>query len=112
MTKMTYITAIDSAINGNITEEVLEKLTALKAQLAKRNSGTRKPTKTQRENEDLKGRIVDALTEEGRKTATEVAEIFGISNQKASALLTALVKEGIVERTVEKNKAYFSVKEA
>ena len=26
MTKMTYVQAIDSAINGNINEEVLEKL--------------------------------------------------------------------------------------
>ena len=52
--KMTYATAIDSALNGNITDEVREKLEALKVQLAKRNSGERKPTKTQKENEGLK----------------------------------------------------------
>lgn len=105
MTKMTYAQAIDNAINGNITDEVKEKLEALKAQLAKRNSSNRKPSKAQVANEALKGEIVATLTE--RKTATEVAEAFGISNQKASALLTALVKADAIERTVEKGKAYF-----
>lgn len=42
-------------------------------------------------------------------TATEVAEQFGVSNQKASALLTSMVKGGVVERFVEKRKAYFKV---
>lgn len=105
MTKMTYAQAIDNAINGNITDEVREKLEALKAQLAKRNSGNRKPSKAQVANKALKGEIVAMLTE--RKTATEVAEMFDISNQKASALLTALVKADAIERTVEKGKAYF-----
>lgn len=105
MTKMTYAMAIDSAINGNVTDEVREKLEALKAQLAKRNGASRKPTKTQKANEGLKDEMVAAISEP--MTAGEVAEHFGISNQKASALLTALVNDGRLVREVVKRKAYF-----
>ena len=106
MTKMTYTMALEIAINAVADNaEVAEKLTALRAQIEKKNSAERKPTKAQVANDALKGEILTALTE--RMTATEVAEKFSISNQKASALLTAMVKGGIVERTVDKRKAYF-----
>lgn len=118
--KMTYVNAIDNAIalfsqGGQVDAEdkaTVEKLEALKAQLIKRNSADRKPTKAQRENETLKGDILDWLEScEGGQTATAIAEHFGISNQKASALLTAMVKTGSLVRTVEKRKAYFSPSE-
>jgi sugar-specific transcriptional regulator TrmB len=105
MTKMTYAVALDVAINAVAEGEAREKLIALKAQIEKKNSAERKPTKAQVANDALKGEIVGWLTD--AHTATEVAEQFGISNQKASALLTALVKGGTVERTVDKRKAYF-----
>ena len=105
MTKMTYVQALDVAINAVSDDAVVEKLIALRTQIEKKNSADRKPTKAQVANDALKGEILTALTE--RMTATEVAERFDISNQKASALLTALVKAEVVERTVEKRKAYF-----
>lgn len=111
MTKMTYAIAIDNAINGNITEEVREKLEALKTQLAKRNSGERKPTKTQRENEGLKEDIWAFVSENGAKRAGDVAEHFDISGQKASALLKQLVDAERLERFTEKRVTYFRVAE-
>ena len=107
MTKMTYAMALDVAINAIADEEVVEKLTALKAQIEKKNSAERKPTKAQVANDALKGEMLSFLVD--AHTATEVAENFGISNQKASALLTSMVKGGAVERFVEKRKAYFKV---
>lgn len=107
MTKMTYAMALDVAINAVSDDAVVEKLTALKAQIEKKNSAERKPTKTQVANDALKGEMLVFLAD--AHTATEVAENFGISNQKASALLTALVKAEMVERTVDKRKAYFKV---
>lgn len=103
MTKMTYANAIDMAINGEVTEEVKEKLEALKVQLAKRNSGTRKPTKTQVENEALKERIAEFLrtTPDGIQCKV-LAEKFGISVHKMSALLNQLYKEEVVEKWTEK----------
>ena len=113
MTKLTYTVALDVAINAVSDEVVKEKLTALKAQIAKRNSGERKPSKTQVANESLKGEILDWLTAcDEHKTATDVAEHFGISNQKASALLTAMVGDKMVTREVVKRKAYFFVGES
>ena len=123
MTKMTYSAAIDFALqllNENVFEGVeeekvvaMERLEALKAQLEKRNKGGRKPSKTQVANESLKGEILDWLTMcDEHQTATDVAEQFGISNQKASALLTAMVNDKMVTREVVKRKAYFFVGES
>ena len=109
MTKMTYTVALDVAINAVEDEAVKEKLTALRAQIEKKNSADRKPTKAQAENAELKDRMVEALTEQ--MTATEVANAFGISINKSTALLTAMVKAGSLVRTVEKRKAYFSPSE-
>ena len=110
MTKMTYVNALEMAINGNITEEVAEKLTALKAQLEKRASGERKPTKAQRENEGVKAEILAVLTSEG-KQCKEIAEAVGISGQKCSALLKQMVESGVAEKYSEKRVTYFKVVE-
>lgn len=104
--KMTYAQAIDFALqllNENQFEEVetekamaMEKLEALKGQLAKRNSSgaLKKPTKTQRENEILKGQILDMLGEEvDGMTASEIASALAVHVQKASALLSQLTPE-------------------
>ena len=111
MTKMTYAVAIDSALKGEVTAEVREKLEALKAQLAKRHSGTRKPTKIQKENVGLKDNIFAFISEEGAKRAGEVAVHFGVSGQKASALLKQMVEEGRLEKYAEKRVTYFKVVE-
>ena len=110
MTKMTYAVAIDSALNGVVTDEVREKLEALKAQLAKRNKGERKPTKTQRENEGVKAQIADLLTDEG-KQCKDIAEALGISGQKCSALLKQMVEAGLAEKYSEKRVTYFKAVE-
>ena len=93
---MTYATAIDMAINGNLNEEAIERLKALKAQLAKRDasSGEKKPTKTQRENEDLKVKILEMLGEEVEgMTATEIGSALAVTCQKASSLLSQMGTE-------------------
>lgn len=105
MKNMTYIIALEVAIETVTDEEVKNKLKALKEQIAKKNSADRKPTKTQVANEGLKQEIIQFLTE--RKTATEVAEQFNISVNKATALLTALKQDEKVVRVVEKRKAFY-----
>jgi len=110
MTKMTYVNAIENAINGTLTEETIEKLQALKAQLVKRASGERKPTKVQRENEGVKSEILAVLTSEG-KQCKEISEAVGISGQKCSALLKQLVESGVAEKYTEKRVTYFKAVE-
>lgn len=120
MTKMTYVNAIDFALqilNENhfegIEEEkavVMDKLESLKGQLVKRNSGERKPTKTQKENEGLKAEILDLLTTEG-KQCKDIAAALGLATQKVSALLKQLVDAGQAEKYTEKRVTYFKVVE-
>ena len=98
---MTYAEAINLAIEGNLNDEAIERLNALKAQLAKRNSSgaLKKPTKTQRENEEFKVKIVDMLTEEvDGMTATEIGSALAVSCQKASAILSQMVKAEVVRK--------------
>ena len=103
---MTRREMFEAIVNGNITDEVREKLEALKTQLAKRNSGERKPTKTQRENEGVKAEILGVLSDEGMQCKA-IAEAVGISGQKCSALLKQLVDAGLAEKYSEKRVTYF-----
>ena len=117
MTKMTYSVAIDNALAGNLTDEVVERLHDLQAQLAKRGSGKKGMTKTQKENVDKKEQILDILRNEPGLTATEVGKAIGESCQRASALLAQMgdpngkVKgDGRVRREkVGKNVRFYAV---
>lgn len=114
MTKMTYTQAIDIALEVVADEIAKERLEALKAQLVKRSSGKKTPTKTQKENEGLMEIIVNDLAEIGIPvTVTELIAqgegLNGYTNQKISALLRKLVEAERVVKTMEKKKAYFTV---
>ena len=76
-----------------------------------RKSTSKKPTKTQVENEGIKDTIIEVLGEVAPATATMIATDprVNISNQKVTALLKQLVTDGKVVRTEEKGKALFSV---
>ena len=119
MTKMTYVNALDTAINflneniqyGDDFSATVEKLEALKVQLAKKSSGERKPTATQKENVGFKDAIAMALEAEKNYTVTDimksVPEVANLSNQRVSALVRQLVADGILVREEVKRKAYF-----
>ena len=83
-------------------------------ELLAKKSASKKPTKTQLENEVLKDKIVEVLGEfENGATATEVLKadvaFDGMSNQKISALLNQLVKAEVLTKTVDKGKSLFAV---
>ena len=114
MTRLTYVDALNVAIEalaGN--DEVVSKLTALRDQTAKRNTGDRKPTKTQVANEGLKADILAFLADGELHTVTEimggVPSLADASNQKVATLVTQLVKAELVIREEVKRKAYFKV---
>lgn len=73
-------------------------------------------TKTQKENEGIKEKIIEALV----RIATPVSitelqeqdeEMAQYSNQKISALLTQLIKEEKVVRNKDKKKSVFTIAE-
>ena len=113
--KMTYAKALEIAMNAvKENKEVYDKLDALKASIAKKNSAERKPTATQKANEGYKTAILKFMEVGKKYTITdlmkEVVELADLSNQRVSALVRQLKEEGLVERTEEKRKAYFSKK--
>ena len=113
MTKMTYVQAIDFAVANIDNAEVIEKLEALKVQLAKRSGGKRGMTTTQKANVGIKETIVDVLAEKDNPaTVTELIadeRLHGFTNQKISALLRQLVDENKVTKSVNKKKSYFAL---
>ena len=83
--------------------------------LAKKNSADKKPTAQQVANDGIKTAIAEGMTPNRLYTVTEiqkeVAECAELSNQRVSALLRQMVTDGVVIRTEDKRKAYFSLAE-
>ena len=83
--------------------------------LTKKSSGERKPTATQVANEGLKAAILSYMAEQPNRMLSiselikEVPELEGLSTQKVSPMISALVKEFKVVRIEEKRKAYFKI---
>ena len=80
--------------------------------LAKKNSADKKPTAQQTANEAIKSAIVEAMEANRLYTVTEIQksvdECADLSNQRVSALLRQLKDDGVIVRTEDKRKAYFS----
>ncbi len=80
--------------------------------LNKKSTGSRKPTKTQVENEGYKAEILAALAEVDEpvtiKGLVDVCpSIAGLTNQRITHMLTDLRKDGKVARSYVKKVAYF-----
>lgn len=115
--KITYIDALNLVLNGEtLTPEATEKLEALHEQLVRRNaSKSDKPSKKQAENAELIIQLTEAMKPiTNPATVSEIMStdpdgIGRLSNQKISALLKILEKEGKVIRSIDKRKAYFQL---
>ena len=104
----------EGELQDNITSQDVINFVTHEIELLDRKHSKTSQTKTQKENELIKESIVKALTEIDRPvTITELqnesAEMEVYSNQKLSALLKQLVQSGIVTKTIDKKKSYFSV---
>lgn len=113
MTKRDYFTAILekyplTADEKAFVEHELELL-------AKKNASDRKPTAQQTANEGIKTAILDGMTSGRLYTVTEIQkEILkgsDLSNQKVTALIRQLKDAGLVVKTEDKRKSYFSLAE-
>ena len=124
MEKMTYVAALDYALDmiasamRDIEDsdfvyaemaQVADKLTLLRAQVDKRNSAERKPTKKQTEGEGLKIQILDFLKGVDKARCGDIADAIGATRQRCSALLSQLVKTQDVVKTTEKRATFFSL---
>ena len=108
---LTYIDALNTVI-PMVDGEVAEKLTALKAQLSKKRTSS-KPTAKQVENEAIKEKIANVLARaDGGMTVGEILKVIDgeYTTAKISALLTQMKNADIVERTMEKKVARYSLR--
>ena len=75
----------------------------------KNSSGSKAPSKTQVANETLKAEILEMMANDTRYTVSELDKLMGIgSPNKTNALVKQLKDSGLVIRTVEKGRAYFT----
>ena len=116
MEKMTNLKAVAYVLeNCELPTDVREKLEKVKASFEKKSTGEKKPTATQVANLSLKDAILNYMAENSDRVFSitelikEVPELEGLSTQKVSPLISALVKEFKVVRIEEKRKAYFKI---
>ena len=110
--KMSYSVAVENAINGNITDEVRERLEALKVSLEKRNSRkSNGPTKAQKERAEIAEKVIAAMVEGQGYGSKEIAglipELEGASSQKITALMKSLGERVTSEKV--KGKAVYKI---
>lgn len=117
MTKKETINLLIDVLMGNKEVEDMQifvDFLAHERELLEKKSSKSSQTKTQKENEIIKEKIVETLQELDKPVIiTEIQganeELVNYSNQKISALLTQLVNSGIAKRIVDKKKAYFTL---
>ena len=83
--------------------------------LARKNTtstGEKKMSAVQKANEELKASIYDEMEENRLYTVTEMTKELpccdGLSTSKVSAMVTQMKDAGLVAKTVEKRKTYYS----
>ena len=110
--KMSYVVAVENAINGELTPEVVERLSDLKTSLEKRNAHkSNGPTKAQKERAELAEKVFDAMIAGESYGSKEIAELIpeleGASSQKVTALMKSLGERVTSEKV--KGKAIYKI---
>jgi hypothetical protein len=114
---MTNVVALTFVLdNCSLPTEVADKIKAMKASYEKK-SASRKPTKTQTENESIKDDILTALGKLGRKASiaeikAQMDSLKDLTPQKMSSMLGQLNGAGFVDKVTEKSKTYFFLVES
>ena len=115
MEKMTNVKALEFVLsNCELTAEVREKVERIKASYAKKSAttGERKPTATQVANKALQESIYaemeDGVAYRVGDMVKNLACVVGLSSSKVTAMLTQMKDAGLVARSEEKGKVYYT----
>ena len=111
--KMTIAEQYDAIIAKAKAKDALsaEEIAFLEDRKAKHlaKNANKKMTKAQVENEEIKKNILESMNENQFYTATEIQKLVGLESfNKASALVTQLKDAGLVIRSTNKSRAYFT----
>ena len=111
MTKKENFVAINAILNEMGHTEFNEFIAHEVELLSRKRSTSSKPTKRQAENEVLKGRIAEVLSDEDQTVTGILGElgIKGLTNQRVSALLRQMVTSGTARKEMVKGKAMFTI---
>ena len=96
-------------------DDLVEFVDGRVAQLDKKNSAERKPTAKQVENAGFKADIVAYMEQGVQYTSADIAKSVpalveaGVSANRVTAMLTQLVNDGAIVRTVDKRKSFYSL---
>lgn len=115
MTKKETINLLIDVLMGNKEVEDMQIFVDFlvhERELLEKKSSNSGQTKTQKENEVIKEKIMETLKELNKyATITDIQnaneELGAYSNQKISALLKQLVDNKEIEKVIDKKKAYF-----
>ena len=116
MTKAVAFALAIEALNASNLEnrdEAVAKIAKEIENLSKKNSKSGAPTKAQIENAELARGIVEFMSAQPNRLfsiaelSKECPAVMGKTPQKIRPLLSALIKENLVERTEEKGKPMF-----
>ena len=112
--KITYVSALTTAIENPsaLTSEEVEKLSALRESIAKRNSvKSTKPTKKQVENENIGSDILNAMVHGVSYSIADlrhdVDSIADFTSQKISPIMNKLAESNKVVKETIKGKVYY-----
>jgi hypothetical protein len=112
----TYVSVLNKVIENpiNLTSEEVEKLTALRDSIAKRNATkSDKPTKAQRENAELAEKVASTMVEGVTYSIPDLCallpELAGASSQKVGPLMQKLVDAGKAVKSVVKGHNYYTL---
>ena len=113
MTKRDYfnelLTIAEVKDNKSMVDFINHELELLEKKNASKSSTE---TKTQKENAGIKENLLNEMESGKRYTISDMLKELAcckeLTNQKVSALVRQLVADGILVRTEEKRKAYFS----
>ena len=117
--KMTYVEATNFAADfltsgvlpeGVTKEAVIERLTELSTSLQKKNSGVRKKTAAQEQNDLLRDSIVQILSDGVMRNISDLRDALGLPSdttpQRITGLLRPLVEDGVVKSVEIKRKRF------
>ena len=122
--KMTYVEATNFAADfltsgvlpeGVTKEAVIERLTELSTSLQKKNSGVRKKTAAQEQNDLLRDSIVQILSDGVMRNISDLRDALGLPSdttpQRITGLLRPLVEDGVVKSVEIKRKRCYTLAE-
>lgn len=125
MKKMSYIATVENATlmltgkplpEGVTAEMVLDRLAKLRTSLVKKNSGTRKKTPLQEQNEQLREQVIEILSDGIMRNVADLKEALNLpvetTPQRVAGILRPMIEDGTIISKEIKRKRFYTLSAA